>query len=226
MLVAGAQVFFGAWLFFTGWLKDRAKSILAMILFFLNGGFGFAYFLSDLGESYDNFTRIFTAFYETPTNLIGENIRWVNVIVDMMVPQRATLFGWAILFPLLYVLYRAVYAQKHAYFLPAAIFAGSMVMIHTHSFLALGLICGVWLLFVLLKTAGLYRIAVLHTAKRVTALLFIIPAAAGLAAVRVIPRESVLWLILAVCAAVVFRSPSERAAGKCCFPHGAYFSAS
>jgi len=204
MLFAGAQVFFGAWLFFTGWLKDWAKSALAMMLFFLNGGFGFAYFFSGLGDDYGNFTRIFTAFYETPTNLVDENIRWVNVIVDMMVPQRATLFGWAILFPLLYVLYRAVYAQRHAYFLSAAVFSGGMVMIHTHSFLALGLICGVWLLFVLLKTSGLYRIAVLHTAKRVAALLVLIPAAAGLVSVRVIPRESVLWLILAVCAAAVF----------------------
>lgn len=204
MLFAGGQVFFGAWLFFTGWLKDRAKSIFAMILFFLNGGFGFAYFLSDFADDYGNFTRIFTAFYETPTNLVDENIRWVNVIVDMMVPQRATLFGWAILFPLLYVLYRAVHEQKTAYFLPAAVLAGGVVMIHTHSFLALGLICGVWLLFSLLKTAGMLQAYVLRTAKRVAALLLLIPVAAGVLAVRVILRESVLWLILAVCAAAVF----------------------
>ena len=69
MLFAAAQVFFGAWLFLCRFLRDKAKSVLAMVLFFLNGGFGFAYFLTGLGENSGNFTRIFTAFYETrPTS--------------------------------------------------------------------------------------------------------------------------------------------------------------
>ena len=63
------------------------------------------------------------SFYETPTNLVDQNIRWVNVIVDMLIPQRATLFGWAVLFPLLYVLYRAVYEHCERYFIIAGIFA-------------------------------------------------------------------------------------------------------
>ena len=66
MLFAAAQVFFGAWLFLCRFLRDKAKSVLAVALFFLNGGFGFAYFLTGLGENSGNFTRIFTAFYETP----------------------------------------------------------------------------------------------------------------------------------------------------------------
>ena len=145
MLFAGAQVFFGAHLFWQRWLRDKAKTALAEILFFLNGGFGFAYFFPNLQNGTDNFTRIFTSFYETPTNLVNQNIRWVNVIVDLLIPQRATLFGWAVLFPLLYVLYRAVYEHCERYFIIAGIFAGGLVMIHTHSFLAFGLICGVWL---------------------------------------------------------------------------------
>ena len=50
----------------------------------------------------------------------------------MLIPQRATLFGWAVLFPLLYVLYRAVYEHCERYFIIAGIFAGGLVMIHTH----------------------------------------------------------------------------------------------
>ena len=56
---------------------------------------------------------------------------------------------YAALFPVLYILYRAVHKNCEKYFLPAALWAGAMVMVHTHSFLALGLICGVWLFFVL-----------------------------------------------------------------------------
>ena len=111
MLFAAAQVFFGAWLFLGRFLRGRAKAALAMALFFLNGGFGVAYFLTDLGENGANFTRIFTAFYETPTNLVEKNIRWVNVIVDMMLPQRATLFGWAALF----ILPALFSARRHSF---------------------------------------------------------------------------------------------------------------
>ena len=50
--------------------------------------------------------EIFTGFYKTPTNLGDKGIRWVNVIADMLLPQRATLFGWAVLFAALFLLYR------------------------------------------------------------------------------------------------------------------------
>lgn len=205
MLFAAAQVFFGAWLFLSRFLRDRAKAALAMALFFLNGGFGVAYFLTDLGENGANFTRIFTAFYETPTNLVGENIRWVNVIVDMMLPQRATLFGWAALFPLLYVLYRAVYERCPAYFVPAGIFAGAMVMIHTHSFLALGLICGVWLCFALCR-AVFPKIPgrVLRAAKYAAAVLLALPVLVQFLVPAVLPRDSAVFLVLVCAAAVLF----------------------
>ena len=90
MWAAGAQVLFGLYAFFSAMTESRAQAALAWVFFAFNGGFGFFYFL---GGGVENFTRIFTAFYETPTNLVGENIRWVNVLVDMMLPQRATLFG-------------------------------------------------------------------------------------------------------------------------------------
>ena len=77
------------------------KACLAYVLFFLGSGFGFVYFF---GGKAGNFTRIFTAFYETPTNYVEENVRWVNPIADLLIPQRATLFGWAALFACLYLL--------------------------------------------------------------------------------------------------------------------------
>ena len=57
------------------------KAALAFYLFFMGSGFGFFYFLGGRG----NFSRIFTAFYETPTNYVAENIVWVNPIVDLLV---------------------------------------------------------------------------------------------------------------------------------------------
>lgn len=151
MWAAGAQVFFGAYLFFRRMLGGKGKAALAFLLFFLNGGLGVFYFL---GGGAGNFTRIFTAFYQTPTNYVDENIRWVNVIADMMLPQRATLFGWAILFPTLYLLYRAAFEGQDRYFLWAGILAGALPMVHTHSFLALALVCGGWLVWGLCRGLG------------------------------------------------------------------------
>lgn len=147
MAFAGAQVLFGGYLFVSRLLGSRKKAAAAWTLFFFNGGFGFLYFLG----SKEDFCRIFTDFYQTPTNYVEGNIRWVNVIVDMLLPQRATLFGWAVLFPALYLLYRAVYEGEKRYFLYAGVLAGLLPMIHTHSFVVMALICGVWLLGFLLR---------------------------------------------------------------------------
>lgn len=151
MWAAGAQVFFGFYAFARRMLQSGGKAAFAWTLFFGNGGLGLFCFL---GGGRENFTRIFTAFYETPTNYVQENIRWVNVIADMMLPQRATLFGWAMLFPVLYLLYRAAFEGQKPYFLYTGILAGAMPMVHTHSFLALALVCGGWMVFSLCRQLG------------------------------------------------------------------------
>ncbi len=145
--LAGAfNVFTGAYVFFEKWLKKFSRAIIAWLLFFFNGGFGFIYFLDGLKNSSDNFTRIFTALYETPTNLNSSMIRWVNTFCDMMIPQRATLFGWMMLFAVLYLLYRAVFMKEKKYFIHAGIFAGLTPLISTHIFLSIAVISAVWMI--------------------------------------------------------------------------------
>ena len=154
MWFAMGQVIFGFLLFAARLLGSWNKGLLAWTLFFFNGGLGFVYFL---GGGWENFTRIFTEFYQTPTNLAAENIRWVNVVVDMMLPQRALLFGWGVLFPLLYLLYRAVFEGQKRYFWWGGVLAGLLPMIHTHSFLALALVCGAWMVYTLCRDLGWAR---------------------------------------------------------------------
>ncbi len=128
----------GLYLFFEAWYKRTRTAVLATLLFLVGGGFGFWYFLDGAGADPGNFFRIFTAFYETPTNYVVENVRWVNPIADMLIPQRATLFGWALLFPALYLLRRALDGENT--FAPLGVLAGALPLVHTHSFLALGLV--------------------------------------------------------------------------------------
>lgn len=149
MLTAGFAFFLvilGVYCFFEEWLVERRKAVFAMLLFFVGGGFGFWYFFDLLKDNPENLSRLFTAFYETPTNFVQNGLRWVNPIADMMIPQRALLFGWALLFPCLYFLHRAAIKRDMSAFLPLAVLAGCLPLVHTHSFLALGLVSGFYLL--------------------------------------------------------------------------------
>lgn len=153
MFFAGAQVFAGVLLLLRQWFQERKRIVVAFLLFFFNGGFGFAYFFSSLQKKPENFTRILTAFYETPTNLVDNNVRWSNIIVDMLIPQRATLFGWAVLFTALLLLHKGIVEKSTRCFALTGILAGTLPMIHTHSFLALALVSAAWLAVSLFKQA-------------------------------------------------------------------------
>lgn len=127
-------------------LGSAAKASLAFYLFFLGSGFGFVYFLG----SPSDFLQIFTGFYTTPTNYTAQNIVWVNPIVDLMIPQRATLFGWSILLPTLYLLWRFCYEEQRHLARWLALLVLPLPLLHTHSALALVLLCLVSGLYTLL----------------------------------------------------------------------------
>ncbi|MBR4635295.1 MAG: hypothetical protein IKO51_02925 [Clostridia bacterium] len=158
-LYACTVVAFGVYFFFDTWFKNTKTTVLATYLFFIGGGFGFWYFFNNSklleAEGVDRMQELMTGFYKMPTNMPSEGLRWVNAIADMLLPQRATLFGWAILFPALQLLFRGAVENEDRAFIPLGVLAGSLPLIHTHSFLALGIISAVLFigkLLALLKT--------------------------------------------------------------------------
>lgn len=140
MLFAFAQFACGFWMLGREICRSVKAAVLAFALFFFNGGLGMIYFIRDY-----SLHDLLTGFYKTPTNLTEKGMRWVNVMADMLLPQRATLFGWAALAAALYLLFRAVFRDDRACFLPAGILGGLLPMIHTHSFFALGLVAACWM---------------------------------------------------------------------------------
>lgn len=120
--------------------NSKKASILATLFFFLGGGFGFIYFLDGAKGDIHNFTRIFTDYYHTPTNFNEMNIRWANPICDMIIPQRSTMAGWSLLMPTIWLLIDACQENKRKSYILLGLLASTMPMIHTHSFLALGVI--------------------------------------------------------------------------------------
>lgn len=136
-------VFWGFWLLADHISGNFWAVLTAWLLFVFNGGFGFALFLGKYP-----FSSIFTGYYTTPTNYYAEDIRWVNVICDMLIPQRTTMAGWCVLLAAIYLLLlavdKAVKGSGRKEILTLAVLASSMPMIHTHSFLALGILSAVW----------------------------------------------------------------------------------
>jgi len=138
-------VFWGFWLLADKLTGGRVgPTLMSWLLFVSNGGFGFIYFTGKY-----RFSEIFTGFYTTPTNLVGEDIRWVNVICDMLIPQRATMAGWCVVIPAIFLLITAIEKTLDGTggrreIVVLAILAGAMPMMHTHSFLALGILSAAW----------------------------------------------------------------------------------
>lgn len=161
-------------LVFSGYmiLADRMASgrravVIATLFVFINGGLGFLYSLDTLGVSNGGTTNslqngtwlerldtILYGYYQTPANHAEQsyyNLRWSNIIVDMLVPQRTFLGGWCMLLPCIYLLYDAVARREERYpmrqMLLLGVMAGGMPLLHTHSFLALGLLSAGWMVY-------------------------------------------------------------------------------
>lgn len=142
--ILAATLISGFFIFAYEVLKHKYAAAFSAMLFFFNGGFGFIYFMDGLRKDPSNFTRMFDEFYHTPTNYNEHFIRWSNTICDMIIPQRTTLAGWTFVLFGLWLLYRAITRGDRRCFIYAGIIAGLLPMIHTHSFLALGVISIVW----------------------------------------------------------------------------------
>ncbi len=118
-------------------------SAVAFFLLFLNGGLGFLYAFDMAVEDPSAVVDIFTGYYLAPANMPDLNLRWVNIVCDMLLPQRTFLAGFTVLLPALWLLADAIKRRetgKRGEWVALGVLAGAMPMIHTHSFLSLGLI--------------------------------------------------------------------------------------
>ncbi len=145
-----ASVIFGFALLTAQLAKRRGAVALATCLLFLNGGLGFFFTLSGTVQggvvttAWDNLRNVLGGYYQTPTNQPDpNNLRWVNILCDMLVPQRGILGGWAMLMPILNLLLPPLVQHRShptRALLVAGVLAGGLPLIHTHTYLALVLL--------------------------------------------------------------------------------------
>ncbi|MDD4080509.1 MAG: hypothetical protein PHP02_03720 [Eubacteriales bacterium] len=149
---------------------SRRAAALAFLFVFLNGGLGFLYAFDmagvDLGAVGRNqlqqgtwlnrLTNILSGWYQTPANhaeFSTYNLRWSNIVADMLVPQRTFLAGWAVLLPCLYLIIDGMRAEDNdtRRWALLGVMAGGLPLIHTHSFLALALASAAWFIHGLIR---------------------------------------------------------------------------
>ena len=151
-------VFFGFLLLARRVCASPRAAVLAFLLVFVNGGLGFLYAFDLMGQDLggpginqlqsgvwlERLTNILRGWYQTPANhaeFNQYNLRFSNIVADMLLPQRTFLAGWLVLLPCLFLLLDMMKEEAWNTRQTAllGILAGGLPLIHTHSFLALGL---------------------------------------------------------------------------------------
>jgi hypothetical protein len=112
-------------------------------LFFLNGGLAFIYFFNPATFQLGHLGHILRGEWP-PGSESSVYIPIGNVIGYILVPQRASLAGWAGLFLVLWILYRAMAKERYRYAWVAGVIGGSLPMVHAPSFFILMATAVVW----------------------------------------------------------------------------------
>ena len=122
--------------------KSKIGAFLAPFLFFFNGTiFGIYYFWQDFQVSHVGFWQFFDAMTKQYTNLSAYNIAFSNIICDYVLPQRTFVMGLAIGLFVIYFLWEYWQTEKRKYLVCAGIALSVIPLIHTHSFVALIIVC-------------------------------------------------------------------------------------
>jgi hypothetical protein len=142
-------------------------AFVATLLFLLNGGFGFIYSVRDWWASGTSLWHFLAHLDVNYTHIAERGLVWPNVITDMLLPQRTSIFGLSLGFIVLTcfaIAWRRPNDETPAaskwpdwpVLLGAGILAGLLPFFHLHSSAAVGLISGflfllrprkVWLAF-------------------------------------------------------------------------------
>lgn len=126
---------------------------LATILFLLNGGLGFIYFFGDWRHSGKTLGVFLLQLDVNYANLAERNVQWTNFISDALLPQRSSLFGYAValmVFMLFAVVWRQFFVDENQHdrgdgwrlLFIAGVMTGLLPLFHAHVYMGLGLISG------------------------------------------------------------------------------------
>ncbi len=119
--------------FILNFIKSDKIIFLALLIFFLNGGFGFYYFFQDLANSHRPFLDFITSLPHEYTDIKEKGYWWINVYLAYFLPQRTFLFAFPITIAILNLLYLGYRRSKTLLFVIAGLLCGTLPLVQAHS---------------------------------------------------------------------------------------------
>jgi hypothetical protein len=141
---------------FVGDLSETCAAraaVIATLLFLLNGGIGFVYFFQDWRTSGNSLWQFLSTLKANYSHLPAKALVWPNVVTDMLLPQRTSIFGLSLGFIILGC-FAMLWMQGDATpvagkwrgwrsLLAAGVLAALLPLFHVHTYLAIGVISGI-----------------------------------------------------------------------------------
>lgn len=127
-------------------LGGRAAAAVAVFVFALQGGLGFAYFVNDLAGMGPGVLAHLPREYTHIQNL---NYQWLNPVLANLLPQRSTLFGFPVVLLVLGLLFSARLLPGPAWqpYLALGVLTGLLPAFHVHSYGTLVALPAFWAAF-------------------------------------------------------------------------------
>ncbi|MDQ6918156.1 MAG: hypothetical protein M3Z98_02235 [Candidatus Dormibacteraeota bacterium] len=110
---------------------SRAAAAIAPFIFTLSGGLGFTYFFGDLQAKG---LAVLAHLPREYSAITADNYVWLTPLIASMLPQRSTLFGFAIVLIVLALLFTAVERPGWTTFLFAGVLTGLAPAFHVHGY--------------------------------------------------------------------------------------------
>ncbi len=139
-------------LFIRSFLKNEKIVFLSLLLFFVNGGFGFYYFLQDLFFSRKPLIQFLMDMPRQYTDIKESGYWWINTYLAYFLPQRSFLFSFPITLVILTILYKGIQTNRIKYFFLAGFLSGSLPLVQAHSLFLIFLISLFISPFIVLKS--------------------------------------------------------------------------
>ncbi|MBI2012446.1 hypothetical protein HYS90_00790 [Candidatus Curtissbacteria bacterium] len=150
--LGGFLVVYIARLFILNFFKNEKIVFLALLLFFINGGFGFYYFFRDFAASNMGILQFLSALPNEYTDIKEKGYWWINTYLAYFLPQRGFLFAFPITLLVLSSLYLGFKKGKKHFFLVAGLMAGVLPIIQAHSLFVIFLVTLFFAAFTILNS--------------------------------------------------------------------------
>jgi len=149
----GILVIYVARLFIRIFIKNEKIVFLTLLLFFVNGGLGFHFLLSDFQSSQKTLFDFFISLPREYTDIKNQGYWWINTYLAYFLPQRGFLFAFPITLTVFALLYRGFVKNSLPFLILAGLLAGVLPLVQAHSLFVIFIIST----FFFLATAASFR---------------------------------------------------------------------